>query len=174
MSALRLDRAFVEALRDGSLAEHERQWLADQLDAAVDKPSTAVAVLGLERSRQEQSAQSAARNEILRSAPRRSRRRTRRRQISKSRRDNPRDRASHRRASGRIDRPDGEGRYADVQRELARRNRRPTSARSRGESRSQSCPLVALAFVGCEEENARSDRAVGREWRAAYRSSDRA
>jgi hypothetical protein len=57
----RLDRALVQALRDGSLAENEREWLANQLDAAVEKLATAVAALGLERSRQEQSAQIAAR-----------------------------------------------------------------------------------------------------------------
>ena len=42
----RLDRALVQALRDGSLEEHERQWLANRLDAAVTKPATAVVALG--------------------------------------------------------------------------------------------------------------------------------
>lgn len=48
---LRLDHAFTQALRDGTLAEHERQWLANQLDAVIDEPEKAAAALGLDHQR---------------------------------------------------------------------------------------------------------------------------
>jgi hypothetical protein len=65
---LRLDHAFTQALRDGTLAERDRQWLANQLDAAVDEPANAAAALGLRRQRADRLARMEDRNRIFRAA----------------------------------------------------------------------------------------------------------
>ncbi|MEZ2144932.1 hypothetical protein AAE026_21970 [Bradyrhizobium sp. DN5] len=65
---VRIDHGFTADLRAGRLNAEALDALAGALDLAIDKPADAAAALGLERSRQEQSAQIAARNEVLREA----------------------------------------------------------------------------------------------------------
>lgn len=65
---VRIDHGFTADLRAGRLNSEDLDALASALDLAINKPADAAAALGLQRSKQEWSFLTAARNQILREA----------------------------------------------------------------------------------------------------------